>query len=173
MTKRKSPKTRKKRRCDNEEVVMIVMRKGRISPPLLLCHVRCYPVRYPRLKPVGLQVGCPTNDWHSDDACRSSPCGRKRVSSWAAFFKPFSPCGVPSAASCVAYCTIFSCLLSIALVAIPPKAKALGFPRAVVMRLMGADDVVCLLVFVLCTEVFLCWVHRYLQLLCLPLALIP
>ena len=31
----------------------------------------------------------------------------------------------------------------------------------------------CLLVFILCTEVLLCWVHRYLQLLCLPLALIP
>ena len=30
----------------------------------------------------------------------------------------------------------------------------------------------CLLVFVLCTEVLLCWVHRYLQ-LCLPLGLIP
>ena len=28
-------------------------------------------------------------------------------------------------------------------------------------------------VFVLCTEVLLCWVHRYLQLLCLPLGLIP
>jgi len=27
-------------------------------------------------------------------------------------------------------------------------------------------------VFVLCTEVLLCWVHRYLQLLCLPLGLI-
>ena len=27
----------------------------------------------------------------------------------------------------------------------------------------------CLLVFVLCIEVLLCWVHRYLQLLCLPL----
>ena len=23
-------------------------------------------VRYPRLKPVGLQVGCPTHDWFSD-----------------------------------------------------------------------------------------------------------
>ena len=31
----------------------------------------------------------------------------------------------------------------------------------------------CLLVFVLCIEVLLCWVHRYLQLLCLPLGLIP
>ena len=31
----------------------------------------------------------------------------------------------------------------------------------------------CLLVFVLCIEVFLCWVHRHLQLLCLPLGLIP
>ena len=30
----------------------------------------------------------------------------------------------------------------------------------------------CLLVFVLCIEVLLCWVHRYLQLLCLPLGLI-
>ena len=30
----------------------------------------------------------------------------------------------------------------------------------------------CLLVFVLCSEVLLCWVHRYLQ-LCLPLGLIP
>ena len=30
----------------------------------------------------------------------------------------------------------------------------------------------CLLVFVLCSEVLLCWVHRYLQLLCLPLGLI-
>ena len=29
------------------------------------------------------------------------------------------------------------------------------------------------LVFVLCIEVLLCWVHRYLQLLCLPLGLIP
>ena len=28
-------------------------------------------------------------------------------------------------------------------------------------------------VFVLCIEVLLCWVHRYLQLLCLPLGLIP
>ena len=26
---------------------------------------------------------------------------------------------------------------------------------------------------VLCTEVLLCWVHRYLQLFCLPLGLIP
>ena len=26
---------------------------------------------------------------------------------------------------------------------------------------------------VLCIEVFLCWVHRYLQLLCLPVGLIP
>ena len=26
---------------------------------------------------------------------------------------------------------------------------------------------------VLCIEVLLCWVHRYLQLLCLPLGLIP
>ena len=31
----------------------------------------------------------------------------------------------------------------------------------------------CLLVFVLCIEVLLCWVHRYLQLLCLPLGLTP
>ena len=31
----------------------------------------------------------------------------------------------------------------------------------------------CLLVFVLCTDVLLCWVHRYLQLLCLPFGLIP
>ena len=31
----------------------------------------------------------------------------------------------------------------------------------------------CLLVFVLCIEVLLCWVHRYLQLLCLPPGLIP
>ena len=31
----------------------------------------------------------------------------------------------------------------------------------------------CLLVFVLCIEVLLCLVHRYLQLLCLPLGLIP
>ena len=31
----------------------------------------------------------------------------------------------------------------------------------------------CLLVFVLCIEVLLCWVPRYLQLLCLPLRLIP
>ena len=31
----------------------------------------------------------------------------------------------------------------------------------------------CLLVLVLCIEVLLCWVHRYLQLLCLPLGLIP
>ena len=31
----------------------------------------------------------------------------------------------------------------------------------------------CLLVFVLCIEVLLCWVHRYSQLLCLPLGLIP
>ena len=31
----------------------------------------------------------------------------------------------------------------------------------------------CLLVFVLCIELLLCWVHRYLQLLCLPLGLIP
>ena len=31
----------------------------------------------------------------------------------------------------------------------------------------------CLLVFILCIEVLLCWVHRYLQLLCLPLGLIP
>ena len=30
-----------------------------------------------------------------------------------------------------------------------------------------------LLVFVLCIEVLLCWVHRYSQLLCLPLGLIP
>ena len=30
----------------------------------------------------------------------------------------------------------------------------------------------CLLVFVLCIEVLLCWVHRYLQLLCFPLGLI-
>ena len=30
----------------------------------------------------------------------------------------------------------------------------------------------CLLVFVLCIEVLLCWVYRYLQLLCLPLGLI-
>ena len=30
----------------------------------------------------------------------------------------------------------------------------------------------CLLVFVLCIEVLLCWEHRYLQLLCLPLGLI-
>ena len=30
----------------------------------------------------------------------------------------------------------------------------------------------CLLMFVLCIEVLLCWVHRYLQLLCLPLELI-
>jgi len=30
----------------------------------------------------------------------------------------------------------------------------------------------CLLVFVLCIEVLLCWVHRYLQLLCLPHGLI-
>ena len=30
----------------------------------------------------------------------------------------------------------------------------------------------CLLVFVLCIEVLLCWVHRYLQLLCLPFRLI-
>ena len=29
------------------------------------------------------------------------------------------------------------------------------------------------LVFVLCTEVLLCWVHRYSQLLCLPLGLMP
>ena len=28
-------------------------------------------------------------------------------------------------------------------------------------------------VFVLCIEVLLCWVHRYLQLLCLSLGLIP
>ena len=27
--------------------------------------------------------------------------------------------------------------------------------------------------FVLCIKVLLCWVHRYLQLLCLPLGLIP
>ena len=31
----------------------------------------------------------------------------------------------------------------------------------------------CLLEFVLCNEVLLCWVHRYLQLLCLPLGLTP
>ena len=31
----------------------------------------------------------------------------------------------------------------------------------------------CLLVFVLSIEALLCWVHRYLQLLCLPLGLIP
>ena len=31
----------------------------------------------------------------------------------------------------------------------------------------------CLLVFVLCIEVLLCWVHRYLQLFYLPLGLIP
>ena len=31
----------------------------------------------------------------------------------------------------------------------------------------------CLLVFVLCIEVLLFWVHRYLQLLCFPLGLIP
>ena len=31
----------------------------------------------------------------------------------------------------------------------------------------------CLLVFVLCFEVLLCWMHRYLQLLCLSLGLIP
>ena len=31
----------------------------------------------------------------------------------------------------------------------------------------------CLLMFVLCIEVLLCWVHWYLQLLCLPLGLIP
>ena len=31
----------------------------------------------------------------------------------------------------------------------------------------------CLLVFVLFIEVLLCWVHRYLQLLCLSLGLIP
>ena len=31
----------------------------------------------------------------------------------------------------------------------------------------------CLLVFVLCIEVLLCWVNRYLQLLCLALGLIP
>ena len=33
--------------------------------------------------------------------------------------------------------------------------------------------ILCLLVFVLCIEELLCWVHRYLQLLCLPLGLIP
>ena len=31
----------------------------------------------------------------------------------------------------------------------------------------------CLLMFILCIEVLLCWVHKYLQLLCLPLGLIP
>ena len=31
----------------------------------------------------------------------------------------------------------------------------------------------CLLVFLLCIEVLLCWMHRYLQLLCLPFGLIP
>ena len=31
----------------------------------------------------------------------------------------------------------------------------------------------CLLVFVSCIEVLLCWVYRYLQFLCLPLGLIP
>ena len=31
----------------------------------------------------------------------------------------------------------------------------------------------CLLVFVLCIEVLICWVHRYLQLLCLPFGSIP
>ena len=31
----------------------------------------------------------------------------------------------------------------------------------------------CLLMFVLCIEVLLCWVHWYLKLLCLPLGLIP
>ena len=30
-----------------------------------------------------------------------------------------------------------------------------------------------LLMLVLCMELLLCWVHRYLQLLCLPLGLIP
>ena len=33
--------------------------------------------------------------------------------------------------------------------------------------------ILCLLVFVLFIEVLLCWVHRYLQLLCLPPGLIP
>jgi hypothetical protein len=51
-------------------------------------------VRYPRLKPVGLQVGRPTHDRPSDMACRLSPLGRGRVFS-PLLFELFSPSGVP------------------------------------------------------------------------------
>ena len=57
----------------------------------------------------------------------------------AAFFKPFSPLECLLPLLVVVYCTIFSCLLSIALVAIPPKAEALGFPRAVAMKEAARD----------------------------------
>ena len=42
-------------------------------------------------------------------------------------------------------------------------------PTIIVLKFL----LLCLLVFILCTEVLLCWMHRYLQLLCLSLGLIP
>ena len=45
----------------------------------------------------------------------------------------------------------------------------LKFPTIIVLLPISP---LCLLVFVLCIEVLLWWVHRYLQLLCLPLGLI-
>ena len=47
-------------------------------------------VNYPRLKPVGLQGADAPHDWPVDDACRPSPCGRKRVLRHVAFVTVFS-----------------------------------------------------------------------------------
>ena len=48
-----------------------------------------------------------------------------------------------------------------------------GVLKSPTMTVFISISPLCLLVFVLCIEVLLCWVHRYLQLLCLPLGLIP
>ena len=50
------------------------------------------------------------------------------------------------------------------------ESGVLKFPTLLV--LLSASPL-CLLVFVLCIEALLCWVHSYLQLLCLSLRLIP
>ena len=47
-----------------------------------------------------------------------------------------------------------------------------GLLKSTIIVLLSVSPL-CLLVFVLCIEVLLCWVHRYLQSLCLPLGSIP
>ena len=49
-----------------------------------------------------------------------------------------------------------------------------GFLKSpTIIVLLSISLLLCLLVFALCIEVLLCWVHRHLQLLCLLLGLIP